>query len=477
MPINCQECGRLNPDGVNFCVNKTCRAYLDWESQRLLLPPHVPVADPRPPAPPDPRADVGEQRAGARVAVAERNLAVEPGSTVTTTVTVHNSGTRVENFRLVVQGPAANWATLEPESVPVYPGSEARSTLRFAPPRSAAAPAGQAWYGVRAISTVHPGLEVSADGTLDVAPFRGLDAELAPRTTRGRFGAVHTVRVTNQGNVVEPIAVSASDPENVLRFTVPAGEIQVQPGVVQVDVPVRAPMRIAGRPRTHPFQVVVTPRPTLPPLRLDGSRDAVPLVARWVPIAAAAVLLVAVLAPFIPRLLPSPTGESTPAPAAAQPLPTVAAPPPASSAPSSTTPPPATTEEETSPPTTTTTAPPTVHSEGEFEIRQTFLADLDNGLETDEGADIWFEADTATERFITPSAPDVRLAALGTVEPSFEQCSDASLTVDRIPIQDLPAGSVFCVLTDEERLSVVIVEDPSGPSPGILGISFTTFAT
>lgn len=148
-------------------------------------------------------------------------MTVEPGSTVSTTVTVRNSGTRVDNFRFVVEGPAANWSSLEPESVPVYPGSEAKSTLRFAPPRSADSHAGPAWFGVRAISTVHPGLEESTEGTLDVAAFRGIDAELTPRTTRGRFDTVHTVRVTNQGNVVEPVSMTASDPENLLRFAVP----------------------------------------------------------------------------------------------------------------------------------------------------------------------------------------------------------------------------------------------------------------
>jgi len=116
-----------------------------------------------------------------------------------------------------------------------------------------------------------------------------------------------------------------------------------------------------------------------------------------------------------------------------------------------------------------------VHHQGQLQIRQTFLADLDVGLETDQGADIWFEADTDTDRFITPAAGTVLVAAMGTVEPSFEQCAEAQLSSERIPIQDLPAGSVVCVLTDEQRLSVFRVDSPPGPSPGILGISVTTF--
>ncbi len=487
MPITCRQCGSQNPDGAAFCTNRACGAYLPWEGERPQRPPDAPVGRGQQPGPAESRADM-QQRVGVHVVVAELKLEVEPGTSVTTTVTVRNTGTRVENFRLVAQGPAADWASMDPESVPVYPDSEAESTLRFAPPRSAAAPAGSAWYGVRAISTVHPGLEAAVDGTLSVAAFRDLSAELVPRTTRGRFRTVHAVQVTNGGNVVEPVALEASDQDQLLRFAVPAGEVPVQPGTTRVDVTVRAPRRLVGRPRTHPFQVVVTPQATLPPLRLDGSRETVPLFARWVPITAAAVVVLAALAALIvPRLpsvdrvgetatpptiaLPSPPPPS--APATDAPPPEVPPPPPPAPLPEAPPPPPPPSEEQPPPP----PPPPAVHHEGPLQINETFRADLDKGLETDKGADIWFQVDPATGRFITPAAGTVLVAAVGTVEPSFKQCDQAraQLSSERIPIQDLPAGSVICVLTDEQRLSVFRVDSPPGPSPGILGISVTTF--
>lgn len=476
MPITCQQCGRQNPDGATFCVNRECGAYLDWESQRLRRPAPDPVAGPRPPGPPDPRADAGEQRAGARIAVAERNLAVEPGGTITTTVTVHNSGTRVENFRLVVQGPVASWATLEPASVSVYPGSEAKSTLRFAPPRSAAAQAGQAWYTVQAMSTVHPGLVENVNGMLEVAPFRGLDAELTPRTTRGRFGTVHTVRVTNQGNVVEPVTVSASDPESLLRFDLPAGEIRIRPGVQQIGLLVRAPLRLTGQPRTYPFQAVVTPRPPLPPLRLDGSRETVVLAPFWVLITAAAVLLIAVLSPFVPRLLSVVGGEPSqiqqPAVLPQAPGATTeeqrAAP-----AEQRTTAPPAPTRDQPAPP-----QPPSVHAQGELEIPVTHRADLDEGTVTDEEgderADLLFGGDTEAERFIGP-VNGARLAPAGAGAPSFQQCANARLADDPVPIEAL-TSPFLCVRTSEDRVSVVRIDGLSGSDSDTLNITFATLA-
>ncbi|MDQ3990019.1 MAG: hypothetical protein M3291_12645, partial [Actinomycetota bacterium] len=483
------QCGAQNPDGVAFCVNRACGAYLPWEGERPPRPPDAPVGRGQRPGLPDPRADM-RQRVGVQVVVAELKLEVEPGTSVTTTVTVRNTGTRVENFRLVAQGPAAEWASIDPESVPVYPDSAAESTLRFAPPRSAAAPAGSAWYGVRAISTVHPGLEAAVDGTLSVAAFRDLGAELVPRTTRGRFGTVHAVQVTNWGNVVESVALQASDQEQLLRFAVPAGEVPVQPGTTRVDVTVRAPSRLVGRPRTYPFQVVVTPRDTLPPLRLDGSREAAPLFARWVPITAAAVVVLATLAALIlPRLpfdkigetttpsgiaLPSPPPPSAPAPEAPAPeAPPPEAPPPPPPVPG--VPPPPAPPSEEQPPAPPQPPQPVGPAKGEIQLQipEPSRADLDKGVATDQGEDIVFGGEPGSREIAPDDDDDTRLAAFA-LKPSLEQCEAAPLAKDPVPVE-APFGKFLCVRTDEQQLSVVRIDELSGSSFEILKISFTTF--
>ncbi|HEV2089409.1 MAG TPA: PASTA domain-containing protein, partial [Cryptosporangiaceae bacterium] len=236
-----------------------------------------------------------DQRAGVHAAVRDRALTVDPGQSVTTVVTVHNTGTRVEEFRLSVQGPASAWASVEPVSVSVYPGQEQESTLRFAPPRSLAAPAGPAWYAVRATSTVHRGLEASTDGTLTVSEFHDLSAEMVPHTTRGRRRTVHTVKVTNRGNTVEPVRLDARDLDGVLRFGTPAAVVPVSPGKLAIPVTVRSPLRWVGQPKSHPFHVTVTPNPPSTPMRLDGNRDVVPLFAKWVPVTAVVLTVLLLL--------------------------------------------------------------------------------------------------------------------------------------------------------------------------------------
>jgi hypothetical protein len=123
---------------------------------------------------------------------------------------------------------------------------------------------------------------------------------------------------------------------------------------------------------------------------------------------------------------------------------------------------------------------PAIHSSGSLEIQQTFRADLDEGQVsvsggTNPGMDIWFEADTAVERFVTPTSSAVTLARVGTSSVGFGGCSTTPLSNTRIPIAELPEGSFVCVRTDLGRFSEFVVTTTVGPSPGILRIDYTTW--
>lgn len=118
---------------------------------------------------------------------------------------------------------------------------------------------------------------------------------------------------------------------------------------------------------------------------------------------------------------------------------------------------------------------PSIHSSGQLTIDQTWTADLDEGsVGSDSGADIWFEAETATERYITPWG-NVKLAAAGMSPPGFKGCRDAFLSRSRIDINELPVGSYICVLTNEGRHSQVRIDAPVGESPGTLEIDYITW--
>lgn len=322
----CRQCGRRNADGVQFCTNPDCGAYLGWEGRDLFLPVTgragaTPGGQAGTGGTPAAGPPTGAQSAAAAVTLAETNLAVDPGDTVATTATVYNGGSQVEQFTMAVLGPAAAWATVDPVSLRIFPGASAECSVRLAPPRVAETPAGRVWVAVRASSTLHPGLVAGADATLDVAAFREVTAVLVPQQTSGRGRTTHRVDVTNAGNVVEPVRIEASDATGKIRFGVPAGELPLRTGKHPVTVSVRPPGRWLGGAQQAPFTVTVTPRPPLPPVRLDGTREIVPLIAGWVPkvaLAAAGLALAAAALFLIPGspLRPNKAGEVSAAPGA-----------------------------------------------------------------------------------------------------------------------------------------------------------------
>lgn len=122
-----------------------------------------------------------------------------------------------------------------------------------------------------------------------------------------------------------------------------------------------------------------------------------------------------------------------------------------------------------------TVNPPVTHSTGPLSIPQTFSADLDEGAVVgDPARDIWFEAVTATERYVTPKNSST-IAIVGTGSVGRYGCATASLSGSRINVNDLPVGTYACIRTNLGRYSQFRVNAPIGPSPGTLTIGYTTW--
>jgi len=118
---------------------------------------------------------------------------------------------------------------------------------------------------------------------------------------------------------------------------------------------------------------------------------------------------------------------------------------------------------------------PETHSTGLLTIPQTWTVDLDEGVVgAGEDADIWFEALTATERYVTPRNR-AKIAKVGTRSVGSVGCMATSLSSSKIDINDLPEGTYVCVLTNEGRFSQFRVNAPVGPSPGTLSVGYTTW--
>jgi hypothetical protein len=281
---DCPKCGYVNPGAVDFCPNPQCRTYLGWASAAgtarppgPFTPQPPPYLSPGPPAEqtrpvPGPPMAGPDQKRGVRVTIEPAELTVDPGSEVTTTVTVHNLGTRVEEFRLMPQGPGATYASITPTTLSIYPDLEQRAVARFAPPRGPQSPAGVATFEIVARSAVHTDVSDVARGRLTVTPFEQLSAVLRPEVSRGRRPGRHQVSVTNDGNTPVNTQLTFHDQDGELTFDPPSGAAMLRPGTTQsFPVRINGPHRWFGRTERLPFSAVVTPAGPHPPITLNGT--------------------------------------------------------------------------------------------------------------------------------------------------------------------------------------------------------------
>jgi hypothetical protein len=179
------------------------------------------------------RSAAPAQKRGVRVTIEPAELTVAPGSEVTTTVTVRNLGTRVEEFRLMPRRPAAPFASITPTTLSIYPDDEQRAVVRFAPARGPQSPAGVAPFEIMVRSAIHGDVIDVARVRLTVTPFEDLRAVLTPEVSRGRRPAQHQVSVTNGGNMRVNTRLAFRDQADELTFEPRSGAAMLQPGATQ----------------------------------------------------------------------------------------------------------------------------------------------------------------------------------------------------------------------------------------------------
>ncbi|MGH3624883.1 MAG: hydrolytic protein, partial [Sciscionella sp.] len=147
-------------------------------------------------------------------------MTVTPGGNASTTLTVRNDSDIVEAYELEVVGECADWTTVVPARVSLYPGTAETVTVQLAPPRSPDVHAGEVPLGVRVLPVERPESVVVPETTVRIEAFDDLRANLVPHRRRGWFGARYVVSVRNQGNTLADVALTATQPGEELRFGV-----------------------------------------------------------------------------------------------------------------------------------------------------------------------------------------------------------------------------------------------------------------
>lgn len=117
--------------------------------------------------------------------------------------------------------------------------------------------------------------------------------------------------------------------------------------------------------------------------------------------------------------------------------------------------------------------PRTLHT-GALTVPQTYTVDFDTGRVGGRGADIWFQAETATRMYLTPRG-GARMSIHNRAQ-SLQSCKTARTTSGRVSLRDVRVGSYICVRTNEGRTAQFRINGISGGSPKRLSIGYTTWA-
>src|SRR6266487_6272885 len=222
--------------------------------------------------------------------------AVEPGKEVSCTVSITNTGDVVDAFTVEVLGDPARWATVEPASVSLFPGASGTARVTFRPPRRPEVPAGPTPVAVRVLSQ-DAGMETSVveEGSLQVARFAEIAADVVPRTSHGRLTGRHRVRVVNQGNAPTTVRLSGRDDEQALQITFTPETLSLAAGG-EGSAGLRARCArafLSGSPTRRAFQVRAEAEATAP-VEMQGAMEQRPVVGRWT-FRALALALIAVV--------------------------------------------------------------------------------------------------------------------------------------------------------------------------------------
>ncbi|MBS0297882.1 MAG: hypothetical protein JSR45_16360 [Proteobacteria bacterium] len=114
---------------------------------------------------------------------------------------------------------------------------------------------------------------------------------------------------------------------------------------------------------------------------------------------------------------------------------------------------------------TAASAGPGTHSVGVIQIKQTFMADIDEGYVTPgPAADLWFEAASPGHFFLTP-VHGAQFALQGTTQPDYATCQTAGYSGSKIPLSAAPVYTYVCVRTNHGRYAQFRIDGMTTAGP------------
>jgi len=236
-----------------------------------------------------------------------------PGSSLTYTVTIKNTGNASDTYNLTVSDNAGWSPTLSPTSLAVPPGENSTATLSVTIP-SAAVQFTRDNVTVTAASAENAELRVSASCEAQASPMRGVEISISPGYGRGPQGSTltYTVTIKNKGTVAENFALSATSVAGWSPSVEPAS-LTLAPGASgEATLKVVIPLT-ASKDTSVPVMVRATSTED-PTVSASGTcraivgavaekKEGIPIITLLVPLAliAIAIIVAILIAKYLPR--------------------------------------------------------------------------------------------------------------------------------------------------------------------------------
>jgi hypothetical protein len=208
---------------------------------------------------------------------------VAPGGTATVELTVRNTGSVVDEFRIEVLGEGAQWTTATPAVLPLFPGASSPVTITFNPPRRSDRSAGEVDVAIKVVSREDADGSAVEELVVAIGGFDAPDAELVPRTIRASRKANVQVAIDNLGNRRMQRSIVAADADQKLKFETAPAEVVVEAGraeFAKVSIkPVKTFFR--GPDRTIPYRVTLGEGEGEGTVALDGTFVQTAMLPKW----------------------------------------------------------------------------------------------------------------------------------------------------------------------------------------------------
>ena len=240
-----------------------------------------------------------------RSRLSRRRRAPRPTSPTELVLGITNRSDTVNEFIVELDDPTVGWIRIEPPTKNIWPGARDTYRIIVQPPRSAEVRAGWKEYGLRIRSDGIPDGQTTASIRIEVLPFEAVDTRIVPRTSSGYTKGKHRIEVRNQGSAPWTANLTATDPEDVLRFQVPKQVLAMPGETLNVPVAVRPKAWTwVGSSSKHDFSVSLA-REGGTPLKVDAQFNQRPFIpSKLIPPLIGAVVAAVVIALFAAGVIP-----------------------------------------------------------------------------------------------------------------------------------------------------------------------------